>query len=528
MERTSGETWLLRPLQNLPDATPVEITPDGATLGRAPGNAVVIPDSGFPYVSSTHCRIWLIEDVPVVEDLGSKNGTLVNGRRIEQQQRLVHGDIVQVGQLGPRFAVVGAEQMDDTLAVAVPRSGTRMTRTDLTQSAIIKIKRALGVPRDVDVGSAIQTNQRRFTWVAAVVGMAVLGSAAAFWILSRESSAQAGRLDVINRELANKLADAESELTVLRGQRDQWDEVRQRLETESRRLADGLERLENDAGASASELSEMQAKLADTERRLRSYDPVNLEAQRLAKVQDARRAVVYIESKTRMRHRESGDLVYVATSDDGTPEFNLSARGSPYAFEESGSGFCVSTDGWVLTNAHVVEPSPERDPTMLDITETFAPETRLFVVFSNSALRHPADKVLSVLEGTDDMALLKIEPFVGMPHLDGVDLELPVPDPGSEVYLSGFPLGRMAIQAGETVIASTFKGILSRVVGPYMQVDAAVHPGNSGGPVMDGQGRVLGVATRVQRTPEGPYTPTIGYILPVKALARVWPPPEEW
>ena len=60
----------------------------------------------------------------------------------------------------------------------------------------------------------------------------------------------------------------------------------------------------------------------------------------------------------------------------------------------------------------------------------------------------------------------------------------------------------------------------------YFQVDAAVHPGNSGGPVMDTRGRVLGIATRVQGTPAGDYTPTIGYITPIHTLARIWPPPE--
>jgi S1-C subfamily serine protease len=132
--------------------------------------------------------------------------------------------------------------------------------------------------------------------------------------------------------------------------------------------------------------------------------------------------------------------------------------------------------------------------------------------------------VKSVQERGVDLGLLKIEPFPNMPHLDALDLDLPAPAPMSEVYLCGFPLGRMAVQDGQVLIASTFKGILSRIVSPYFQIDASVHPGNSGGPVMDTRGRILGIATRVQRTPEGDYTPTIGYITPVQALASIWPP----
>ena len=112
-----------------------------------------------------------------------------------------------------------------------------------------------------------------------------------------------------------------------------------------------------------------------------------------------------------------------------------------------------------------------------------------------------------------------------MSYIEKIQLDLPVPALSETLYLSGFPLGKHAIQEdGGVVVASTFKGILSRVVHPYIQVDAAVHRGNSGGPVIDAQGRVIGVVVRVQTMPSG-TVPTIGYILPVATLTAVWPPP---
>jgi S1-C subfamily serine protease len=110
-----------------------------------------------------------------------------------------------------------------------------------------------------------------------------------------------------------------------------------------------------------------------------------------------------------------------------------------------------------------------------------------------------------------------------MPHLEGFTTETPPLAAGAEVYVHGFPLGKMAIQEGEKLIASSFRGILSRPVSSWLQVDAAVHPGNSGGPLTDGAGRVIGVVCRVQRIPEGSLAPDMGYVIPISAVARLWP-----
>ena len=77
------------------------------------------------------------------------------------------------------------------------------------------------------------------------------------------------------------------------------------------------------------------------------------------------------------------------------------------------------------------------------------------------------------------------------------------------------------------MLASTFRGIVSRRVGPYLQVDAAVHPGNSGGPVIDGQGNILGVVTGMQILADGSGSSAIGYVIPVEDLDDVWPPTDD-
>lgn len=65
-------------------------------VGRSPSSDIVIPE---PFVSATHARFALQGPALVLEDLGSTNGTLVNGRAIADPVTLRDGDEVQVGDV---------------------------------------------------------------------------------------------------------------------------------------------------------------------------------------------------------------------------------------------------------------------------------------------------------------------------------------------------------------------------------------------------------------------------------------------
>jgi len=64
-----------------------------ATIGRGEQCAVPIPD---PHMSRIHAEVLALEDVVTVRDLGSSNGTFVNGRRV-QKQALKNGDVITIG-----------------------------------------------------------------------------------------------------------------------------------------------------------------------------------------------------------------------------------------------------------------------------------------------------------------------------------------------------------------------------------------------------------------------------------------------
>jgi len=71
------------------------------SVGRAPGNDLAI--SGDEYASSRHARFEPRRDGVWVEDVGSTNGTYVNGVRLTRERRLQPGDVVRIGETDLRF-----------------------------------------------------------------------------------------------------------------------------------------------------------------------------------------------------------------------------------------------------------------------------------------------------------------------------------------------------------------------------------------------------------------------------------------
>ena len=92
-ERAGGQLYLLEPPARNGE---VYSLTDEVTVGRAPGCGVVLDDDTF--VSQVHARLFRRGRETYVEDLGSTNGTLVNGQRITEITRLQRGDRVQFGQ----------------------------------------------------------------------------------------------------------------------------------------------------------------------------------------------------------------------------------------------------------------------------------------------------------------------------------------------------------------------------------------------------------------------------------------------
>jgi S1-C subfamily serine protease len=172
----------------------------------------------------------------------------------------------------------------------------------------------------------------------------------------------------------------------------------------------------------------------------------------------------------------------------------------------SGSGFVIDGQGHIVTNDHVVEDA-----------------TQYRVRFGDNG-----DPIKAKLLGTDpssDLALLQVDPGdVGEPlHplMLGASEELRPGDPaiaiGSPFGLEGSVTSGIVSALGRTIQAPNNFSISNAV-----QTDAAINPGNSGGPLLDGQGRVIGVTSQI-RTNGGDQNSGVGFAVPVDAIKRALP-----
>jgi serine protease Do len=174
----------------------------------------------------------------------------------------------------------------------------------------------------------------------------------------------------------------------------------------------------------------------------------------------------------------------------------------------SGSGIIIASDGWIVTNAHVVQGGRR-------IRVQLNHEAALSAA-QNGARHALFDAKLVVADGDTDLALLKIE-ATGLPTLelsDSSDLKQ-----GQLVLAFGSPLG---------FDNSVSMGIVSSVARQpdpdsptiYVQTDAAINPGNSGGPLVDTSGRVVGINTLILTRSGG--SEGIGLAIPSNVVRSVY------
>jgi serine protease Do len=209
----------------------------------------------------------------------------------------------------------------------------------------------------------------------------------------------------------------------------------------------------------------------------------------------------------------------VVTSNDGTVELadiveaarqsvvtitadGMSTRGlSPFSVPTTGvgSGVILTSDGYILTNRHVVEGSDRLTVALFDGTEL--------------------DATIVEESSENDLALVRVNATGLAAATIGSSSDVRV---GDTAIAIGSPLGTYTETVTKGIISATGRSITvaDELTGrpveltDLLQTDAAINPGNSGGPVLDASGAVVGIATAVADSAEG-----LGFAIPIDAAA---------
>jgi S1-C subfamily serine protease len=453
------------------------------TLGRHPDCDLQLDPDHDLDVSAHHALIVQQSDQRwTVRDVGSRNGTLVNGHPIHTETRLADTDQIRLGPAGPTLEVrlVSDEAVDQRPAVASRSAGAlmRSTGAEPTPAPAAEPRR-----RDSSTTQRVRLAVGRQTRRLRVVsgGLVILLVAATGYVLvnrrqqaaerARDRAAMQARIDSIIRSSDTALQQLRGEVaglgTALRESQAQIQRLQQDL-----RAAEAAGR----PGEVARLTTELHAATAA------------LSAQQAAALLDYRAI-----------HRANNRAVAMIWADFGPGDVI------------TGTAFAVTAGGLMITNRHVVYgPDGDRRP------------RRVAVQFTNS------DQVwharVAAASPDRDLALIRVEGIVGaIPFVPVPDTAVAV-DPGSPVAIIGFPLGTdlPMRSAGEPdlVRTSLTAGTVSKVLPDLLQIDGYGAQGASGSPVFDRSGTLLGVLYGGEPGTEG----RIVYAVPVKYITALVAP----
>ena len=170
---------------------------------------------------------------------------------------------------------------------------------------------------------------------------------------------------------------------------------------------------------------------------------------------------------------------------------------SPDKFRQrgEGSGFIIHEDGYILTNAHVVEGS--------DSVQIASSSGGLF-----------KGKLVG-LDRVADLALIKIDAPVPLPVLPlGKSADM---KPGDWVMAIGSPFGLdLTVTVG--IVSAKGRSLGATPYDDFIQTDTPINPGNSGGPLINTQGEVVGINTAVLQMGQG-----LGFSLPIDLAKKLVP-----
>jgi len=238
-------------------------------------------------------------------------------------------------------------------------------------------------------------------------------------------------------------------------------------------------------------IAESQTMQAQQPRQARTPIPASVSAARRSPIvivaHNVLPSVVNIQTEATIRRREI---------DPFFDPFGIFGGGGTYTSQALGSGFVWSPDGIIVTNNHVVEGA-----------------SRISVIFQDGT------KVPARLIGVDpdsDLAVLRVDSKGLQAAPIGTSSDLMI---GETVIAVGNPFG-LSGTVTTGVVSALGRSVPSKEAGrtftDFIQTDASINPGNSGGPLLNIEGKVIGINTAIYAQAQG-----IGFAIPVDRAKKV-------
>jgi pSer/pThr/pTyr-binding forkhead associated (FHA) protein/S1-C subfamily serine protease len=512
-------------------------------LGRSPECNVQIPAELGASVSRVHAEISIQEGGVSVKDAGSRNGTLLNGKRLDGPHAMARSDLIMLGAGGPTFSVeelhivkgqapqpAPTEDPTVTPDEAKKRASEaalgsvastdpvparkRSTEASKPPSAGPDLRRSFaGVGRtaffkDVleDMSQKSAKRVRYVVW-ASVVGMVVVAGVIlgiTQWRVAESEKrmdaerarlqAQADSQNARNAAEASRLRSEMDAALLSSAPRAVIDSLRSALADASRRtgvLEQSLVRAQQslDQQLAAGEAARRRAEAEMTRLQAEVSKAQAGEGSRAA-LDSLRRALRSAEDKanevaTQMRAVRGGGSTLAKVS-----QANQGAVGLIYFFVDGrqrisdGTGFVITRSGYMITNRHNVADDAGN------------PRDTLYVTMADQRFGMQTRVRVEAISRDYDLALVKIPNYNG-PFMEKLDWNGQGASQGEPAALIGFPggvdLAFDANQASSVVRTSMSAGIFSKVAADRIQFDGFSVKGSSGSPIFNAAGEVVAV-----------------------------------
>jgi S1-C subfamily serine protease len=430
-------------------------------LGRHPLSDVRFDAERDLDVSSRHAAIVRKTDGFVLQDLGSRNGTFVNGKPIAADTPLKDGDVIVFGAKGPalEFHVIEADAESPSLAAAEGLAERMSTPREILRATPMQAPSRPSTGVRIAAEVARQTAQLRRTTKVLIVLLLVAGTGFTWMQLDGRHranelatlQARADSLMVESRDLTSRFrTELEGVRDALKASQDETARLRRELAA---------------SGGDASSVARLRTELDAAERRQRA-----------------------------LAGAVGGGVDYRAISHQNQDAVAIVLVEYTDGDRFSGTAFAVDSNGTMVTNKHILIGD--------DGTKT---PRRIGVTFSGSTQFWRADMI--GVSPEVDIGVFRVVIKGGTPKVHGLARSREGIERGDPVAILGYPLGfdlPMENRGGNPIAEPTLTvGTVSKALTAIVQVDAYGAPGSSGSPLFDRNGNVIAVLYGGERESNG-------------------------